>query len=44
MALGEAAGTAAALAMKVKSEVGTFDGVKVREALVKQNAGPFSEA
>jgi len=44
MALGEAAGTAAALAMKSKAEVGTFDGVKVREALAKQNAGPFSEA
>jgi hypothetical protein len=43
MALGEAAGTAAALAMKAKSEVGTLDGVKVREALAKQNAGPFSE-
>jgi hypothetical protein len=44
MALGEAAGCAAALAMKAKSEVGTFDGVKVREALAKQNSGPFSEA
>jgi hypothetical protein len=44
MALGEAAGTAAALAMKAKSEVGTFDGVKVREALAQQNGGPFSEA
>ena len=44
MALGEAAGTAAALAMKSKTEVGTFDGVKVREALSKQNAGPFSDA
>jgi hypothetical protein len=44
MALGEAAGTAAALAMKAKGEVGTFDGVKVREALAKQNGGPFSEA
>lgn len=44
MALGEAAGCAAALAMNAKSEVGTFDGVKVREALAKQNGGPFSEA
>jgi hypothetical protein len=44
MALGEAAGTAAALALKTKSEVGTFDGVKVREALAQQNAGPYSEA
>lgn len=44
MALGEAAGCAAALAMKAKEEVGTLDGVKVRETLAKQNAGPFSEA
>jgi hypothetical protein len=44
MALGEAAGTAAALAMKSKAEVGAFDGVKVREALTKRNGGPFSEA
>ena len=43
MALGEAAGAAAALAMQAKSEVGTLDGVKVRETLAKQNAGPFSE-
>jgi hypothetical protein len=42
MALGEAAGCAAALAMKAKSEVGTIDGVKVRETLAKQNAGPFA--
>ena len=44
MALGEAAGCAAALAMKVKSEVGTLDGLKVRETLAQQNGGPFSEA
>jgi hypothetical protein len=44
MALGEAAGCAAALAMKAKSEVGTLDGVRVRESLAQQNAGPFSEA
>ena len=44
MAMGEASGVAAALAMKAKSEVGTLDGVKVREALALQNAGPFSEA
>jgi hypothetical protein len=30
--------------MQVNSEVGTLDGVKVREALAAQNAGPFSEA
>ena len=44
MALGEAAGTAAALAMQSKDEVGTLNGVKVRETLAKQNGGPFSEA
>ncbi len=33
MALGEAAGCAAALAMQAKGEVGTLDGVKVRETL-----------
>ena len=44
MALGEAAGCAAALAMKAKSEVGTLDGVKVREMLAQQNGGPFSES
>jgi len=44
MALGQAAGTAAALAMKTNAEVGTFDGVKVREALAQQNAGPFTDA
>jgi hypothetical protein len=43
MALGEAAGCAATLAMKAKSEVGTLDGVKVRETLAQQNGGPFSE-
>ena len=44
MALGEAAGTAAALAIKSNTEVGLLDGVKVRETLAVQNAGPFSEA
>jgi hypothetical protein len=29
--------------MKAKSEVGTLDGVKVRETLAQQNGGPFSE-
>jgi hypothetical protein len=42
MALGEAAGTASALAMKARTEVGIFEGVKVREALSKQNGGPFT--
>ena len=44
MALGEAAGCAAALATKANSEVGLFDGSKVREMLERQNAGPFTEA
>lgn len=44
MALGEAAGTAAALAMKSKIEVGTIDGRKVREALSQRNGGPFTDA
>jgi FAD dependent oxidoreductase len=44
MALGEAAGTAAALAMKAGGEVGTLEGVKVRTALAAQNAGPFTDA
>jgi hypothetical protein len=44
MALGEAAGVAAALAMKGKSEVATLSGIKVREALAKQNSGPFTDA
>jgi len=44
MAMGEAAGTAAAMALKAKSEVAAIDGVKVREKLSAQNAGPFTEA
>jgi len=44
MALGEAAGTAAALATKSKTEVGIFNGVNVREVLTQQNAGPFTDA
>jgi hypothetical protein len=44
MALGEAAGAAAALAMETKTEVGVIDGAKVRVALEKQNAGPFTDA
>ncbi len=43
MALGEAAGCAAAMATRANTEVGTLDGVKVREKLAMQNAGPFSE-
>ena len=44
MAMGEAAGVAAALALKMKTEVAALDGVKVRETLAAQNAGPFSDA
>jgi len=44
MAMGEAAGCAAALATKANAEVALFDGVKVREALAARNAGPFTDA
>ena len=44
MAMGEAAGTASAMAMKMKTEVATISGVKVREALARQSAGPFTDA
>ena len=44
MALGEAAGCAAALAVRGKTDVGVFDGVMVREALGKQGGGPFTDA
>ena len=44
MAMGEAAGCAAALATKAHTEVTLFDGVKVREALAARDAGPFTEA
>ena len=44
MALGQAAGTAAALAVKAKEEVSLFPGVKVRETLKSQGAGPFTDA
>ena len=43
MALGEAAGTAAALAIKTRKEVGLLDGVRVREMLAQRGAGPFSD-
>ncbi len=42
MAMGQAAGTAAAMATKGKTEVGLLNGVKVRETLVSQGAGPVS--
>lgn len=44
MAMGEAAGCAAALALQSKTEVATLNGQKVREALTKVNAGPFTRA
>ncbi|HEY1171814.1 MAG TPA: FAD-dependent oxidoreductase [Verrucomicrobiae bacterium] len=44
MALGEAAGCAAAMSLKGKSSVATLSGVKVREKLSAQNAGPFTDA
>lgn len=44
MALGQAAGTAAAMAVKSKTAVATLDGVLVREQLTAQGAGPFTEA
>ncbi len=44
MAMGEAAGCAAALALKTKTEVASLSGVRVRETLSAQNAGPFTDA
>lgn len=40
MAMGEAAGTAAALAVEANDELGQLDGTKVRERLEFVNAGP----
>lgn len=44
MAMGEAAGTAAALSVVAKKTVQEVGGVKVREALKAIGAGPFTEA
>lgn len=44
MALGEAAGCAAALSLKEKASVASLNGQRVREALTAQNAGPFTHA
>ncbi len=44
MALGEAAGCAAAMSLKGKTSVATLNGIKVREKLSAQNAGPFTDA
>jgi hypothetical protein len=44
MAMGEAAGAASAIALKAGKSVATLDGVKVREFLSRQDAGPFTTA
>jgi hypothetical protein len=44
MAMGEAAGQAAAMAIASNQSVQEISGVKVREALKKINAGPFTDA
>lgn len=44
MALGEAAGCAAAMSLKEKTAVAMLDGQRVRELLARQNAGPFTES
>ena len=44
MAMGEAAGTAAALAVAAKSTPQEISGVKVRETLKAGGAGPFTDA
>lgn len=44
MALGEAAGCAAALGLKAGKEVATLNGQQVREVLSARNAGPFTDA
>lgn len=41
MALGEAAGTAAAMSMENRQEVHEIDGRKVRDALLQRHAGPI---
>ncbi len=43
MALGEAAGVAAALGVATKTEPGALNGQKVRVALAKVGGGPFTE-
>jgi hypothetical protein len=44
MAMGEAAGVAAAMSLSTKTEVAQLDGVIVRQQLTKQGGGPFTEA
>jgi len=43
MAMGEAAGLAAALAVAARKGPGEIKGTQVRESLAKQNAGPFTD-
>jgi hypothetical protein len=42
MCLGQAAGTAAAMAVRQRAGVAQLDGVKVREMLASQGAGAFT--
>ena len=44
MAMGEAAGLAAAIAIRAKTEVALLNGARVREQLQQQGAGPFTDA
>lgn len=44
MAMGEAAGVAAAMSLKQKTEVAMLSGVQVREQLSTRDAGPFTDA
>jgi hypothetical protein len=44
MALGEAAGCAAAMSLKKKIPVASLNGQRVREVLTQQNTGPFTES
>ena len=44
MAMGEAAGTAAAMAVTAKKSAQEIGGVKVRDALKASGAGPFTDA
>jgi hypothetical protein len=43
MAMGEAAGVAAALSITTKTEAGLLNGQKVRDALAKVGGGPFTD-
>jgi hypothetical protein len=43
MALGEAAGCAAALSLRFRTSVAELDGQRVRETLAMVNAGPFTD-